>query len=143
VRPTKVILPANLSAEITAAARRAHPSECCGLLEGIVRDDAWVIDAVHETANLAEDARRRFLVDPAIQFALLRKFRGSGRSVAGCFHSHPDGVAEPSENDRSEASEDGFLWVIAAGNPASGFALRAHVFHALERRFSAVVIAEH
>jgi proteasome lid subunit RPN8/RPN11 len=136
----RLLLPEALRAQILEAAKRAHPSECCGLIEGVADENGWSALALHETNNLAGDPSRRFLIDPELQFRLLRRLRGSGRSVIGCFHSHPGGTASPSEQDREEAGEDGFLWLVAAGTPEGGYDLRAHVFDGAERRFSTVGI---
>jgi proteasome lid subunit RPN8/RPN11 len=133
-----LFLPERLSAQIRDAARRAHPSECCGLVEGVVTRAGWSAETVHEANNLADEPRRRFLVDPAVQFALLRRLRNSGRAIIGCFHSHPGGTPVPSDEDAREAAEDGFVWVIAAGSPEDGYVLGAHVFDASAQRFVAL-----
>ena len=101
----RVDLPAALAAAIRAQAGDAHPRECCGLLEG----SATRITALHPTRNLAEEPDR-FEVDPAEQFRLMRE----GRRIAGCYHSHPGGRAEPSPRDAEFASEAGFLWLVCA-----------------------------
>ena len=101
----------------------------------------WEVVAVHEAANLAEDPGRHFLIDPALQFALLRRLRGSDRRIIGCFHAHPGGAALPSETDREAAIEGDFLWLIAGGEPESGLTLRAFLFVA-EGGFVPVEIAD-
>src|SRR2546423_4456005 len=106
-RSTKhvVILSHAHAAIILRAAAARYPAECCGLLEGAVASDGWQVRAVHETANLADDPRRRFLIDPQRQIELLRWLRGSAQTLIGCFHSHPNGPAEPSATDRAQAIE--------------------------------------
>jgi proteasome lid subunit RPN8/RPN11 len=136
----ELFLPEPLRAQIVDAARRAHPHECCGLIEGVAHEEGWLALALHETNNLADDASRRFLIDPEVQFRLLRSLRGSGRSVIGCFHSHPGGVPLPSEQDREEAAEDGFLWLVAGGSPEQGYELGAHLFEGTHRRFATLRI---
>ena len=130
-------LPDELAAAVLIAAGRSYPSECCGLIEGIDTLDGWRALAVHEAANLAEEPSRRFLIDPEVQFRLLRSLRGSERRIIGCFHSHPDGPPEPSATDAASACETDFLWLIAGGALASGLTLRAYVV-AEEGGFSAV-----
>ncbi|HXJ01783.1 MAG TPA: M67 family metallopeptidase [Micropepsaceae bacterium] len=117
-----------LAAAMLGAASRAYPAECCGLIEGDDAPDGWQARAVHETANLADDPSRHFLIDPQAQFDLLRALRGSARRIIGCFHSHPGGVAEPSATDRANAFESDFLWLIAGGSPDGGLTLRAFHF---------------
>ena len=112
-----------LAAKILLAAARSHPHECCGLIEGVDTEDGWRATAVHEAANVAEDASRRFLIDPQAQFDLMRGLRGTEHRLIGCYHSHPDGEAKPSATDGAHAYEAGFLYVIAAGSPGIGFTL--------------------
>jgi len=116
-----------LAARVLAAASRAYPNECCGLIEGVSVPDGWRALAIHEAANIAEHPARRFLIDPKAQFDLMRRLRGSESALIGCFHSHPDGCPEPSATDRDEAYESGFLYLIAAGRPDM-FTLSAFLF---------------
>lgn len=122
--------------QILAAAARAFPQECCGLIVGVVVEEGWQAVAVHETPNLASDPGRNFLVDPQKHFELLRALRGTRRDIVGCFHSHPNGMASPSERDRAQALEDGFVWLIASGAAADAFHLSAFVYEGLPRAFS-------
>lgn len=108
-----LILPRRMRARIEAEALAALPRECCGLIEGARDGQTAVALAVHPTANLAARPDR-FEIDPAAQFALMRALRGAGRRIIGCYHSHPDGRAEPSARDADGAAEEGFVWVIAA-----------------------------
>ena len=121
-----------LAAFILQAAARSHPNECCGLIEGEDAAYGWRAIALHEAANLADDPKRHFLIDPQAQFDLLRKLRGGDRRIIGCYHSHPNGSAEPSATDAAGAYESGFLYLIAAGAPGEGFTLAAHVFDEAE-----------
>jgi len=120
-----------LAAQMLSAAARAFPLECCGLIEGTRIEGGWRAAALHESANLAEDPARRFLIDPQKQFELMRAMRAlraSETRIIGCFHSHPEGPPEPSAVDRAHAFEDDFLWLIAGGSAESGFSLQAYVF---------------
>ncbi|HWE05086.1 MAG TPA: M67 family metallopeptidase [Rhizomicrobium sp.] len=108
-----LLLPEPLRAHLVKEARDAFPRECCGLVEGTVSGAQAGATALHATRNLAVEPDR-FEIDPAVQFALLRGLRGTVRQIIGCYHSHPNERAEPSGRDRAAASEDGFLWLIAA-----------------------------
>jgi proteasome lid subunit RPN8/RPN11 len=132
----------DLAGIVIAAARRAYPLECCGLIEGIDTPDGWRALALHETANRAPDPARHFLVDPQVQFALIRALRDSGKRIIGCFHSHPNGRDEPSDTDRESAAEDDFVWLIAAGESANGFALGAFAFETGNMIFRKVSLAD-
>ena len=116
-----------LAARVLQAAQRAYPNECCGLIEGVDVTDGWRALAIHEAKNLADNPRRRFLIDPQAQFDLMRRLRGAETRIIGCFHSHPDGEAKPSAADRAEAYETDFLYLIAGGNP-DVFTLKAYLF---------------
>ena len=120
-------LPDDLAARVLLAASRAYPNECCGLIEGSVTADGWRAREIHEAANIAENPKVRFLIDPQVQFDLMRALRDSETRIIGCFHSHPDSRAEPSAADRAEAYENDFLYLIAAGSP-DVFTLKAYLF---------------
>jgi proteasome lid subunit RPN8/RPN11 len=127
---------------IRAAARRAYPSECCGLIEGAASEDGWRASAVHSAANLAEEPSRHFLIDPDVQFRLMRSLRGTGRDIIGCFHSHPGGDAEPSQRDREGAGESGFLWLIVGAREGEEPEVAAFVFDARANRFEPVTLSQ-
>lgn len=91
-------------------ARRATPAEACGIVFG----DA-AIDTAEAADNIAEHNERAFEIDPAALLRAHRSARAQGRKVLGWYHSHPNGVAEPSVTDAARAVEDGKLWLIAAG----------------------------
>jgi proteasome lid subunit RPN8/RPN11 len=120
-------LPDELAAQVLMAASRAYPNECCGLIEGADEADGLRALAIHEANNIAEDPRRRFLIDPKMQFDLMRRVRGTETRIIGCFHSHPDGEAAPSATDRAEAYETEFVYLIAGGSP-DVFTLKAYLF---------------
>ena len=110
----RLILPEPLRTQLLTEARAALPRECCGLLEG-VRDGGTVrVLALHPTANVSRAPETGFEIDPAAHFALQRALRGTEQAVVGCYHSHPNGRAEPSPRDRAGSCEDGWIWVIIA-----------------------------
>ena len=106
-------LPRELRAQVEREARDALPRECCGLIEGTREGDTLRALALHPSRNFAPEPDR-FEIDPALQFALLRRLRGMGREIVGCYHSHPNGRPEPSPRDRDCMASDGFVWLIAA-----------------------------
>jgi proteasome lid subunit RPN8/RPN11 len=97
-----------------AAARAAHPAECCGMLLGTGH---LIADAV-PARNLAADPDR-FLIDPRDHIAARRDGRARGLEVLGFYHSHPHGPAVPSARDAADISYPGHLSLIvglAAGD---------------------------
>jgi len=119
-----LILPLALQQQIEGEARAAFPGECCGLIEGVRDGETFTVLALHPTRNLAKE-QDRFEIDPAEQFELMRALRGTDRAIIGCYHSHPNGLTEPSARDGG--GEDGFLWLIAAVDGAGAFSLWAQV----------------
>ncbi len=109
-----LFLSADFQSQLLAAARQAHPRECCGLLEGAREGDKIRVVALHPTDNLASDPLAGFEIDPAVHLRLLRTLRGTGREVIGCYHSHPHGRASPSPRDRANRCAAGVVWVIIA-----------------------------
>ncbi|HEY0105988.1 MAG TPA: M67 family metallopeptidase [Rhizomicrobium sp.] len=121
----RIVLASGLRAQIEGAARAAFPRECCGLIEGVRVGADIDIVALCPARNLAA-AADRFEVDPADHFRALRAARENGRAIVGCYHSHPNGCAEPSVFDRQHAFGSGFLWLIAAPR-RDGYRLQAYV----------------
>src|SRR6266851_3450598 len=103
------VLPDTLHEQLIAEARAAFPIECCGLIEGAATPEGWRATALHGSKNLATDPVQAFLIDPQVHFGLLRGLRGTDRAIIGCYHSHPFGTGAPSERDRTEAIDDGFV----------------------------------
>ena len=116
----RVALPESLRADILAAASAAHPGECCGLLEGVRDGGTWRVTALHAARNLSDDLQR-FQIDPTDHIAAQKTARANGRALIGCYHSHPAGHGEPSAMDLAGASDDDFLWLIAAGETLNAF----------------------
>lgn len=131
----------DLAAQLLDAASRAFPSECCGLVEGMDTQDGWRVTALHEAVNVAENPTWHFLIDPQMQFDLIRALRGSEQRIIGCFHSHPGAAPEPSATDRANAYEPDFLWLIAGESPDGGLSLAAYHF-VEDSRFVPIALRE-
>ena len=115
ISPTHVVLSPRHAEALQAAAREAYPNECCGLLLG-EGDGAVVVTEVVPAANVAENPRAAFAIDPQAQFDLLRAMRGRERRVIGHYHSHPDGRANPSPRDLAMAYDPGTVWLVMAAS---------------------------
>mgnify|MGYP003888986891 CR=1 FL=1 len=115
-----------------------HPAEACGLLIGPEnpKDGIQLIDGFVPSPNNAEGAGiDRFEIDPGLHLRTRRELRGTGRTVVGLYHSHPNGSALASAVDEAGARlEPGLIWLIlpikfagstiAAGFPAAYLAGR-------------------
>jgi proteasome lid subunit RPN8/RPN11 len=95
--------------DVASHAREEAPFECCGLL---VAAAGVIVESVR-MRNL-ERSRTRYLIDPAQHIETNRRLRGTGRSVAGAYHSHPDSPAIPSVSDLAEAHYPEFLYIIVS-----------------------------
>ena len=125
-----------LRSQIEREARTAFPRECCGLIEGFNLGHALRATWLHTMQNIATKPDR-FEIDPADQFHVLRAARSRGTEIVGCYHSHPNGISEPSQRDREGAGEEGFVWLIAAltdrgPTQLKAFVLRSNVFVHIE-----------
>jgi len=120
VTTPRVRLPPPLAAAIAAAAAQAAPRECCGLLEGVRRNGLFIVQALHPARNLSAEPDC-FEIDAWDHIAAVKKARGAGAAIIGCYHSHPEGAARPSARDLAGAGEDNFLWLIAAGERLEAF----------------------
>jgi proteasome lid subunit RPN8/RPN11 len=116
----RVALPASLAADIRDAARAAFPGECCGLIEGTRDGEIFRVTVLHPARNRAASPDR-FEIDPADHFAAHKAARIAGHAIIGCYHSHPNGKAQPSSTDLAGAGEDNFLWLIASNEDLAAF----------------------
>jgi proteasome lid subunit RPN8/RPN11 len=90
-------------------ARKDAPIEACGYLaekDGIVSAAAPLtnIDASHE----------HFTLDPAEQFAALKRMRAEGLKLKGVYHSHPATPARPSDEDLRLANDPNLSYMIVS-----------------------------
>lgn len=96
--------------ELLALAAESPDAEVCGLLFG---DDSCIA-AIAPAANVSPSPGDSFEIDPIALIAAHRATRqGEGARLIGWYHSHPNGVCEPSARDK--AGEAGWLWLIIGG----------------------------
>jgi proteasome lid subunit RPN8/RPN11 len=123
-----IILTPETAQAIAQHAEATYPDECVGLLIGRIEQTTRLVTAVYAAENswqgqvsLAEtddtqSRRDRFYLDPRDYLKADREARAQGLDVVGCYHSHPDHPAEPSERDRIGAQGvgggPGFSFVI-------------------------------
>lgn len=93
-------------------AEETYPHECVGLLIGRFEDghktveqifaaqNTWNADVGLTDAEHEHSLRDRFYLDPREYLRADRAARASGLDIVGCYHSHPDHPAQPSERDR-------------------------------------------
>lgn len=124
----RVVISRSALAAIRAHVAETPDREVCGLLTGA----SDRVDAAWRTENVAADPSRRFEMDPKSLIAALRAERNGGPAVAGYYHSHPDGVAEPSAADLAQAAPDGRLWIIVTADTLGCWRATAGGFEPVE-----------
>jgi proteasome lid subunit RPN8/RPN11 len=119
------------AAALAAHAEASYPDECVGLLLGSYEGETKLAVAICAVENrwagqmtLAEDddphsRRDRFYLDPRDYLRADREAQARGLDLVGCYHSHPDSPARPSERDRLGAQAiagTSFAFAIQAVN---------------------------
>ncbi|MGF1478718.1 MAG: M67 family metallopeptidase [Cyanophyceae cyanobacterium] len=103
--------------QIRTHAEQDYPAECCGLLLGssdnsckllrevVPTENSWspaVVAAQRDTATNTSK-RNRFSIAPEVMLQVQKRARDRHLDIIGVYHSHPDGIAVPSEFDRAIA----------------------------------------
>ena len=103
--------------------RREEPNEACGYLaskNGVVR--------YHFELTNTDAAPDHYSMNPAEQFAAIRRMREEGLQVAAVYHSHPETPARPSVEDIRLAHDPDMIYVIvslmAGVEPARAFKIK-------------------
>ncbi|MGQ9927045.1 MAG: M67 family metallopeptidase [Chloroflexaceae bacterium] len=127
-RATLTLSPA-AAAAIAAHAEATYPDECVGLLLGRLESAARLVLEAFPVENRwsgqvrldpnddPTSRRDRFYLDPRDYLRADRAAMARGLEIVGCYHSHPDAPATPSERDRVGAQAVGgasFAFVIQA-----------------------------
>ncbi|MCL6431847.1 MAG: M67 family metallopeptidase [Anaerolineae bacterium] len=105
--------------QIARHAAAEYPAECCGLLVGR-GDEVRTASAVRNL--LGGERCDRFELDPVGHVQVWERAHANGEDVIGCYHSHPDGQAQPSSIDRRLARGFGgpFGYLVVAVDGESG-----------------------
>lgn len=128
-----LILTTEATAAIAAHAEQTYPDECVGLLFGTLEDGSvkrvqtaypvenrWSGQVQLAESDNADSRRDRFYLDPRDYLRADREARAAGLEIVGCYHSHPDHPAVPSERDRTGAQGVG-------GGPSFAFVIQSVV----------------
>jgi proteasome lid subunit RPN8/RPN11 len=125
-----IVLSESARQAIASHAEASYPHECVGLLLGrldggrkIVEDiflaqNTWSAEVGLTAAEEEHSLRDRFYLDPRDYLKADRAARARGLDVVGCYHSHPDHPAIPSERDRVGAQGVG-------GGPSFSFLIQS------------------
>lgn len=74
------------------------PNEACGLIAGTIEDDKKYIKKVYLLTNI-DASNEHFSMDPKEQLSTVKDIRYNNLILLGNFHSHPETMARPSEED--------------------------------------------
>ena len=96
------------------------PDECCGLLAS---DGDGNVRFAYLLTN-SRPSPTSYTIDPDEHFGAFRHAESMGWELTGVFHSHPDGIAIPSEEDVEQALDPEWLYLIAAAGRLRGFKIR-------------------
>ena len=123
-------LSADAAETVARHAEATYPDECVGLLLGRLEGEAKIVlralplenrwagqVSLAETDN-ADSRRDRFYLDPRDYLRADREARAADMDIVGCYHSHPDYPATPSERDRVGAQGVG-------GGPSFAFVIQS------------------
>jgi proteasome lid subunit RPN8/RPN11 len=114
-----IVLSEAVREAIAAHAEASYPDECVGLLIGQIEGErrvavealavpnAWTPEVALTDAEHEHSQRDRFALDPRDYLRADRAARARNLDVVGCYHSHPDHPAAPSERDRVGAQGAG------------------------------------
>ncbi len=110
-----LLLSPALAIRIEGHVRSELPREACGLMIGQTGNGLLVVDRVMPSANLAPvECLDRFEIDSALHLREQAAARESGQEILGIYHSHPNGLPEPSDRDLDGAWIPDFVWLILA-----------------------------
>lgn len=92
--------------EILQESERCYPSECCGIMFGILKDNSEKhVESILHVDNSFDEKEKyhRFLITPEIMRNAELEARKRKMDIVGFYHSHPNKPAIASEYDRAHA----------------------------------------
>jgi len=111
-----IVLTAEHKAAIEKHGEETFPNECCGFILGKVNGTDRTVVELMRIANAREDEAQynRFLITPEASFKADKAARAKKLDVIGCYHSHPNAPARPSQYDVDHAAWSGFSHIIVS-----------------------------
>ena len=90
-----------VSEQMVLAAKKAYPSECCGILVGKKSEKGEIeVTEIHEASNQFHGQKSvHFQIDPLFIYRLEQELEVRGLEIVGVYHSHPDCPAILSKED--------------------------------------------
>ena len=138
---------------IARHAESTYPHECVGLLIGRLENGGKIVEEIYQAQNTwsadvgltnaehEHSLRDRFYLDPRDYMKADRAAQARGLDIVGCYHSHPDHPAIPSERDRVGAQGvgggSGFSFLIQSVRDSQAAELTAWLLSEAGDRFVA------
>ena len=104
----QLLIPETLLTQIAEYCKVDRKFERCGLIGGR-GEQAFTF---YPTANIAEDAASRYLIDPKDQLSAFKSMRANREELLGIVHSHPNSPPLPSPTDVALATYPGVAYLI-------------------------------
>ena len=93
-------------------ALRERPDEACGLIAGVDRENGVrEIRKVYLLTN-TDHTNEHFSIDPKEQLQAIKDMRANGLKPLGNWHSHPETLSRPSEEDKRLANDSRASYLI-------------------------------
>lgn len=121
-----IIFPLKLYNRMTKAASDSKDEEICGLVGGVEENGCRIAKELYFLENTCCSASS-FSVNVKEQFDAVRDMRTKGMKPVGNFHSHPNGVPYPSEEDKKFALDGSVSYIIIS--PSDDNTPRANSFY--------------
>ncbi len=102
-----LIVPAEHYSQIQADVSSRSFEEACGFLAGLGNRTRLVIPV----SNILHD-RYRFRMDPKEELNAFQQVEEAGLEILAIYHSHPQGIQQPSPTDRAELTFPGIIYLI-------------------------------
>jgi proteasome lid subunit RPN8/RPN11 len=124
--------------QVQSHARREPEQECCGLLAG--RED--MITRAYPARNAATHPAKEYEIAAEELFQLMREIRDAGLQLLGIYHSHPNGLQEPSPRDIELAYYPSAIYFIISMDEEAQQTVRAFSIHGPEVSESRIEIVD-
>jgi proteasome lid subunit RPN8/RPN11 len=113
-------MPLKLADDIIDHAYEGFPLEVCGILGG----RGGVVSSLFRMTN-TDQSKEHFMMDPAEQFAVIKRMRSEGLEMLAIYHSHPASPARPSAEDIRLALTPNVSYVIVSLEEANSPVLKS------------------
>ena len=97
--------------KIVVYAKTKLPEEACGLIAGWTDGEEKRIEKVYLLTNI-DHSKEHFSLDPKEQLAAIKDMRANGLKPLGNWHSHPETLSRPSEEDKRLAYDSQASYLI-------------------------------